>query len=99
MSASRSAPRSSGIPVEGICIYPIADYPGWTNGRHCEVGLLGPLDERGERVICLPLAEELRRQQALLEDPLALQPSVAGASAGPGEQRMAATAASTAGDS
>jgi hypothetical protein len=90
---------ASGIPVEGICIYPIVDYPGWTNLRHCEVGLLGPLDERGERVICLPLAEELRRQQALLEDPLALQPSVAGASAGPGEQRMAATAASTAGDS
>jgi hypothetical protein len=41
-------------------------------------------------VICLPLAEELRRQQALLEDPLALQPSDAGASAGAREQRMVA---------
>jgi beta-glucosidase/6-phospho-beta-glucosidase/beta-galactosidase len=57
---------ASGIPVAGICLYPIVDYPGWTNLRHCEVGLLGPLDERGQRAICLPLAEELRRQQALL---------------------------------
>jgi hypothetical protein len=36
--------------------------------RHCEVGLLAPLDERGHRAICLPLAEELRGQQALFEN-------------------------------
>jgi hypothetical protein len=42
--------------------------PGWTNLRHCEVDLLRPLDERGRRPICLPLAEELRRQQALFDD-------------------------------
>ena len=62
------AALAAGIPVEGICLYPIVDYPGWTNWRHCEVGLLGPLDERGHRAICLPLAEELRRQQALFDD-------------------------------
>jgi hypothetical protein len=59
---------ASGIPVEGICLYPVIDYPGWSNLRHCEVGLLGHLDERGHRAICLPLADELRRQQALCEN-------------------------------
>jgi hypothetical protein len=52
------------IPVEAICLYPIADYPGWDNGRHCEVGLLGLLDHQGRRAVYQPLADELRRQQA-----------------------------------
>ena len=43
------AALDGGIPVEGICLYPIVDYPGWANLRHCEVGLLGPLEERGHR--------------------------------------------------
>lgn len=59
------AALDGGVPVEGICLYPILDYPGWTNLRHCEVGLLAPVDDRGNRAICLPLGEELRRQQAL----------------------------------
>ena len=62
------AALASGIPVEGICLYPIVDYPGWSNLRHCEVGLLGPPDERGHRAIFLPLAEELRCQQALFAE-------------------------------
>ena len=70
-----------GIPVEGICLYPIVDYPGWANLRHCEVGLLGPLDERGHRAICLPLAMELRRQQKLFNEQLGSQPNAAVASA------------------
>ena len=55
----------AGIPVEGICLYPITDYPGWTNGRHCRVGLLGPLDRQGRRATYEPLADELRCQQAV----------------------------------
>ena len=69
------AALAGGIPVEGICLYPIVDYPGWANLRHCEVGLLGPLDERGHRAICLPLAEELRRQQELFSEQLGSQPN------------------------
>jgi hypothetical protein len=57
----------AGIPVEGLCLYPITDYPGWTNGRHCKAGLLGLLDGRGRRAVYPPLAEELRRQQALFD--------------------------------
>ena len=33
--------QARGVQVEGICLYPVLDYPGWENGRTCEVGLLG----------------------------------------------------------
>lgn len=32
---------SRGVPVQGVCVYPVADYPGWDNGRHCPCGPLG----------------------------------------------------------
>jgi beta-glucosidase/6-phospho-beta-glucosidase/beta-galactosidase len=57
----------AGIPVGGICLYPITDYPGWTNGRHCKVGLLGLPDREGRRAVYQPLADELRRQQAIFD--------------------------------
>jgi beta-glucosidase/6-phospho-beta-glucosidase/beta-galactosidase len=61
------AAAEADIPVEGICLYPITDYPGWTNGRHCKVGLLGLLDHQDQRAVYSPLAEELRRQQAIFD--------------------------------
>jgi hypothetical protein len=60
----RAAGRA-GVPVLGVCLYPILDYPGWDDDRHCEVGLWGYADEAGERPIDPPLAAELRRQQQL----------------------------------
>jgi hypothetical protein len=62
------AAAEGGIPIEGICLYPIVDYPGWANLRHCKAGMLGPLDERGRRATFRPLAEELRRQQDLFAE-------------------------------
>lgn len=56
-----------GIPVEGICLYPVLDYPGWANDRHCPVGLYGDLDEAGERPLHAPLAEELARQRDAID--------------------------------
>lgn len=53
----------AGVPVEGICLYPILDYPGWANERHCPVGLLGYCGEDGRRPVHRPLAEALRRLQ------------------------------------
>lgn len=64
----------AGIPIEGICLYPILDYPGWDNDRHCAVGLLGNADEQGRRVLHEPLAEELARQQDLFA-PFLAQPA------------------------
>jgi beta-glucosidase/6-phospho-beta-glucosidase/beta-galactosidase len=54
--------QKRGAQVEGICLYPILDYPGWENGRVCNVGLLGEADERGQRLICARTAAEIERQ-------------------------------------
>jgi beta-glucosidase/6-phospho-beta-glucosidase/beta-galactosidase len=59
------AARRSGVPVEGICLYPITDYHGWDNGRVCNVGLLSMPDAEGRRRVCPSLEEELRAQQAV----------------------------------
>ncbi|PRY64484.1 hypothetical protein B0H98_105145 [Vreelandella songnenensis] len=55
------------IPVEGICLYPVTDYPGWENNRHCRTGLLGYANVLGQRPVFAPLAEELARQRPRLE--------------------------------
>jgi beta-glucosidase/6-phospho-beta-glucosidase/beta-galactosidase len=55
-----------GVPLEGVCLYPIVDFPGWGDDRHCEVGLWGSADWKGERKLYKPLADELLRQQASL---------------------------------
>lgn len=59
------AAMAKGVPIEGICIYPIIDYPGWENERHCEVGLFCAASRDGHRPVFEPLAEELRRQQEI----------------------------------
>ncbi len=30
---------NSGVPVQGICLYPILNHPGWEDDRHCHNGL------------------------------------------------------------
>lgn len=67
VGAEAEAALAAGIPVEGLCLYPILDYPGWADGRPCETGLLGPLDRRGERPLCGPLADEVGRQRRIFE--------------------------------
>lgn len=52
-----------GVPIEGICWYPILDYPGWDDNRHCPAGLLGFADEQGRRLIDESLSSELHAQQ------------------------------------
>lgn len=52
----------NGVPVGGICLYPITDYPGWDNDRHCPTGMLGFADKAGCRPVCQELAEEVVRQ-------------------------------------
>ncbi len=56
------AARRGGVPVHGICLYPVLDYPGWDDDRHCQSGLWGYPDLGGDRPIHPPLAEELARQ-------------------------------------
>ena len=56
-----------GVPVEGLCLYPVVNHPGWDDDRHCYNGLWDYPDANGAREIYEPLAREVRAQQALLE--------------------------------
>jgi hypothetical protein len=58
-----SAALSTGVPVQGICLYPILNHPGWVDDRHCCNGLWDYPDDHGNREIHAPLAAELRRWQ------------------------------------
>jgi beta-glucosidase/6-phospho-beta-glucosidase/beta-galactosidase len=58
--------RRAGVPVEGLCLYPIVNHPGWDDDRHCYNGLWDYADDQGRREIYEPLALEVRRQHALL---------------------------------
>jgi hypothetical protein len=55
-----------GVPVEGVCLYPIASFPAWDDERRRHFGLFGTPQAHGRRDAYAPLAEELSRQQALL---------------------------------
>lgn len=62
---------TQGVPVHGICIYPITEYPGWDNRRVCSVGLFCQPNGSGSREVNRPLWEEIQRQQALFAPSLA----------------------------
>lgn len=59
IAAEVAAAQQAGVPVEGICLYPVTDYPGWDDDRHCLTGLYGYADDRGQRPLYAPLADEL----------------------------------------
>lgn len=56
-----------GVPVHGLCLYPIVNHPGWEDDRHCHNGLWDYPDENGARAIYEPLARELESEQRLLQ--------------------------------
>ncbi|AOB31308.1 beta-glucosidase [Bordetella sp. H567] len=58
-----AAAMSCGVPILGICLYPVTDYPGWEDDRHCPTGLLGVPDAQGRRAVDMATAAELVRQQ------------------------------------
>lgn len=62
-----AAARSRGVPVEGVCLYPVTDYPGWENGRLCPTGLFGDAADDGTRPVHEPLAREVALQQGKIE--------------------------------
>jgi hypothetical protein len=55
------AALDSQVPVNGICLYPILDHPGWDDDRYCPNGLWGYADDSGARNVCEPLAAELQK--------------------------------------
>ena len=65
IAAETRAAFALGVPLEGVCLYPIVNHPGWDDDRHCPNGLWDYADAEGNREIYEPLARELRRHQGL----------------------------------
>ena len=38
-----------GVPIEGVCLYPVLDHPGWDDERYCPNGLLSWADDPAGR--------------------------------------------------
>ena len=57
----------AGVPVKGICLYPIVNHPGWDDDRHCHNGMFDYADADGNRPVYQPLAAEVARQLANFE--------------------------------
>lgn len=51
-----------GVPLGGVCLYPICNHPGWDDERHCLNGLFDYPNERGEREADGAFVDELRLQ-------------------------------------
>jgi hypothetical protein len=62
----RAAMRA-GVPIEGICLYPVLSHPGWDDDRYCPNGLFELQPDGDRRPVHAPLAEELREQQRLFD--------------------------------
>ena len=59
----RAALRA-GVPVEGICLYPVMDYPGWRDERHCRCGLIQSEGDWSGRALDGDLLEQIAEEQA-----------------------------------
>jgi hypothetical protein len=77
IAAEARQARRHGVPVEGLCLYPIVNHPGWDDDRHCHNGLWDYAGRDGGRDIYEPLARELQTQQRLIEAPTTAEPPTA----------------------
>jgi hypothetical protein len=62
VAAELRAAAAAGVPLLGVCLYPVLHYPGWEDERHCECGLLGNAEGDSLRPVDAALAAELERQ-------------------------------------
>lgn len=66
MANEAAAALSAGVPVEGLCLYPIVNHPGWDDDRHCYNAMFDYPDPEGRREVYQPLADEILRQQKII---------------------------------
>jgi hypothetical protein len=59
--------RRQGVPVHGICLYPILNHPGWDDDRHCQNGLFDYADPEGNRMVFQPLLDEVASFQQFVQ--------------------------------
>ena len=57
--------RTRGVPVEGICLYPVANHLGWDDDRLCRNGLLGHEVRDGARTVEPALLAEIQGRVAV----------------------------------
>ena len=57
----------NGVPILGICLYPICNHPGWADDRHCHNGLYDYPDDLGRREAYQPLLHAIRERMPDLE--------------------------------
>jgi beta-glucosidase/6-phospho-beta-glucosidase/beta-galactosidase len=57
--------QKAGVEILGVCLYPVMDYPGWDDDRHCACGLIEVDDAWRERHLRTDLADELHAQSTL----------------------------------
>jgi beta-glucosidase/6-phospho-beta-glucosidase/beta-galactosidase len=81
------AALEEGVELQGICLYPIVNHPGWLDDRHCHNGLWDYPNDNGEREIYQPLADELQNQRTLFQ-PLLDGQKIINASAGDRRRRL-----------
>lgn len=65
--AEVKAAMDQGVPIEGICLYPVVNHPGWDDERACQNGLLSAEFEGAMRRVYEPLARALSNIQEQLE--------------------------------
>ena len=70
-----------GVPVLGVCLYPVLAYPGWEDGRICETGLFSFAGDDGRRLVSAGVADELARQIDLFGASRAAAPGLTEAAA------------------
>ncbi len=58
--------QSLGVPVEGTCLYPILDHPGWDDDRYCPNGLLACSPIVSNRIPHAALADVIRTRPLLV---------------------------------
>ncbi|WP_288482082.1 acyl-CoA dehydrogenase family protein [uncultured Deinococcus sp.] len=63
VAAEALAARGAGVPVEGVCLYPVVNHPGWDDDRHCHNGLWDYPDALGGRAADPALAAALASAQ------------------------------------
>ena len=58
--AEAQAAQERKVPVNGLCLYPIVNHPGWDDDRHCHNGLWDYADSNGGREAYAPLESAIR---------------------------------------
>lgn len=65
MSEVRQAIRD-GVEMLGVCLYPVMDYPGWEDSRHCRCGLIEVEAGWGARELRGDMAAEVALQEGMM---------------------------------